>query len=809
MKKILMLLFIALQFSCVEDKSQTGELKDFLPPNPAVIVQMRNPDLFLSNFQNNEFVKQNQDHEVFQKITGKLAVLNHFPLKNEALLVLLAGHENSVEFSYISRGILTPTALDSIPNRQVETLTSRDLSIKKYILEGKTAFSTHLDSLTIISSSQKLLENSIFGTHTISPQLQTAFKAASPKKSSIFIDHNKAPDLFGNIFPEFSKNFSDWTVVDAEISQTQINLDGISIPADTISQHLKYFTNAGVSQNRLGEIAPVNSHGFTSISFRNFENLRKNLSNNPENEFSTEVSLLQNASEAGIIDLPEGKVFSIRNLDPETARLSLDFELQQTETHREIAIFEYPHPETFEELLKPLLTPENLQVFAFLDSWMIFAENIEALKQVISASQNDLALANTEAYQSSAENLSSEASILVVKNNQAALAEKSSATDDLNYKDFPISAVQFIQQDDFAHVHAVLKKSTALKTEKATAQAAAVDLAAALASKPVFFKNHRSKGMDVVVQDVENTLYLISPEGKIYWKKNLKSRILGDVQTVDILRNGRYQLAFATQNEVHVIDRDGNAVKPFPLKFRDAITRPLSVFDYDNKRDYRFVVTQGREILMYDRKGKGVRGFKFSKAGSEIVQGPNHIRLGRKDYILVPESSGMLNILSRTGKIRVPLKENLDFSENEWYEYNGDFVSTNAAGRVVKIGENGSIKREDLDLAPGTRITATAKTFVSLSENELSIGKNSVTLDFGLYTNPQIFYINNKIYVSVTDLQAHKVYLFDSNVTLLPGFPIYGNSNIDLSNADDDSALELIVQGEENGVLVYSVGNGQ
>ncbi|MDX1604092.1 MAG: ribonuclease HII, partial [Salinimicrobium sediminis] len=105
--------------------------------------------------------------------------------------------------------------------------------------------------------------------------------------------------------------------------------------------------------------------------------------------------------------------------------------------------------------------------------------------------------------------------------------------------------------------------------------------------------------------------------------------------------------------------------------------------------------------------------------------------------------------------------------------------------------------------------TATPKTLVSLSENELSIGKSSATLDFGLYTEPQIFYINNKIYVSVTDLQAHKVYLFDSNANLFPGFPVYGNSLVDLSNADDDTALELVVQGEENGVLIYSVSSAE
>ncbi|NJY63711.1 hypothetical protein HC174_13250 [Salinimicrobium sp. CDJ15-81-2] len=805
MKKILMILFISVFFSCADDKPLSGELTDFLPPAPAVILQMKNPDLFFSNLQNNEFIKLNREHEVFEKIGEKLAILDHFPLKNEALLALLEGNNSDLEFSYISRGNLLPISLDSIPNKQVETITSKDLKITKYILEGRTAFSAQVDSLTILSSSQKLLENSIFGTHTISPQLQTAFKAASSKKPSIFIDHSKAHKIFGNVFPDFLRNLSQWTVIDAEISQTEINFDGISVAADTISQHLKLFTNAGVSQNRMAELSPVNSRGFTSISFRNFDELQKNMGKESGQEFSSEVSLLQNASEAGVIDLPGGKVFALHTPDPEAARLSLEFDLQETEIFREIAIFEYPHASAFGELLKPLLKPGELHSMAFLNSWIIFAENSEALKEIITAAQNELVLANTEAYKSSAENLSSEASLLVLRNNQVSLAENDPATSDLIYEDFPISAVQFIQQDDFAHVHAVLRKSNALKTQKATEQAAAIDLGASLAGKPVFFKNHRTKGMDVAVQDVENTLYLISPDGKIYWKKKLDSRILGEVHTIDILRNGRFQLAFATQNELHVIDRDGNPVKPFPLKFRDAITQPLSVFDYDNKRDYRFVVTQGNDLLMYDRKGKSVRGFQFSRAGSEILQPPKHVRIGSKDYILVPERSGKLHILSRTGKTRVPVRENIEFSENDWFEYNENFVSTNASGQILKVTENGNIKREDLNLTENTRITATPKTLVSLSENELSIGKNSVILDFGLYTEPQIFYLNNKVYVSVTDLQAHKVYLFDSNASLLPGFPIYGNSNIDLSNADDDAALELVVQGEENGVLVYEV----
>jgi hypothetical protein len=594
-------------------------------------------------------------------------------------------------------------------------------------------------------------------------------------------------------------------VLDTDISQNDISLNGITAASDSLPRLINVFKDAGTAKNTLANITPVNSKEFTSISFENFQKLSDNLTflrgTKPEIS-SDELSLLETASEAGIIQLSKGFVFAIHAKEPESTRNSLIFELKPTEEYRGNPIYEYPNPYAFQKMLQPLLNPEELHFFTFLDNYILFAKTSEALKEVMAAVQDDLVLANSEAYTASSENLSSEASLLIVRNNQATNDDTSNG---LDYTNYPILAIQYIYQDNFAHLHSILAKSAALKTEKPTSRAAAIKLGAALNSPPNFFKNHRTNGMDVVVQDVQNTLYLISPEGKIHWKKEMDSRILGNVQTVDILRNGRYQLAFATKNALHVIDRDGNTVKPFPLKFRDEITQPLAIFDYDNKRDYRFLIVQGKEVFMYDRKGSSVKGFKFSKAGSNIAQTPKHIRIGRKDYIVMPETSGKLNILSRTGKTRVPVKENLAFSENNWYEYDGNFVSSNISGQIIKINERGSIKKEDLSLTENTRITATAKTLVLLSENELTIKGNSVTLDFGLYSAPQIFYINNKIYVSVTDLQAKKVYVFDSNATLLNGFPVYGNSLIDLNNADGDPALELVVQGEEDEVLLYEV----
>ena len=65
--------------------------------------------------------------------------------------------------------------------------------------------------------------------------------------------------------------------------------------------------------------------------------------------------------------------------------------------------------------------------------------------------------------------------------------------------------------------------------------------------------------------------------------------------------------------------------------------------------------------------------------------------------------------------------------------------------------------------------------------------------------------MNNTIYISITDFDSKKVYLFLSNGTLINGFPVYGNSLIDLSNSDSDKELEVLVKSEEDSIIVYQI----
>ena len=65
--------------------------------------------------------------------------------------------------------------------------------------------------------------------------------------------------------------------------------------------------------------------------------------------------------------------------------------------------------------------------------------------------------------------------------------------------------------------------------------------------------------------------------------------------------------------------------------------------------------------------------------------------------------------------------------------------------------------------------------------------------------------MNNKIYVSVTDTQTNKIYMYDSNGIILPRFPVYGMSSIDIADIDNDNKPEFTVQGDNNAILLYKI----
>jgi hypothetical protein len=255
---------------------------------------------------------------------------------------------------------------------------------------------------------------------------------------------------------------------------------------------------------------------------------------------------------------------------------------------------------------------------------------------------------------------------------------------------------------------------------------------------------------------------------------------------------------------VYVIDRDGKDVAPFPGKFNDEITQPLAVFDYDKNKDYRLMVTQGKNILVYDTNLKTVNGFNFKAADDAIIAQPKHFRMGSTDY-LVLKSKNKLYILDRTGNPRITPKTTQTFSNQPIFLNNNAFTTTTSNGNIIAVNAKGRVSTQNLNLSEKHGIDASSKTLVAQSENKLSIKNNAIEIDYGTYTAPSLFYLNDKIYVSITDLQTQKVFLYDSQGNLLPNFPVYGNSAIALDQVDRSKNLKFVTKGETNAILLYQL----
>jgi hypothetical protein len=256
-----------------------------------------------------------------------------------------------------------------------------------------------------------------------------------------------------------------------------------------------------------------------------------------------------------------------------------------------------------------------------------------------------------------------------------------------------------------------------------------------------------------------------------------------------------------------VLDRNGKLVDKFHENFNNGNLSPLAVFDYDSNRNYRFIVTQGKDIYMYDSAFKPVKGFQFNDAKSNIIDSPKHIRIGTKDYIIIAENNGKLHILNRQGNSRTKVNSTFNFDSSTNIEKQGNSLLFKDAKHVITQVNiaTGKVTKSDILQGGSNHFNVNDNLIVKLEDEKLTIKNKTIELDLGNYTTPEIFYLNKKYYISTTEIDTRKVSVFNSNGILLEQFPVYGQSTISATNMDTDKRIEFAVQGETNSVLIYKM----
>ena len=750
-----------LLIGCSEKEKENTAVDYFLSKDPSVLFQIHQKDQFLSEVINNEFWKN---------------YFKYYPNTNVQNLLRSLPKDSDIWIAYTHQGAYISTYLPeedtSSPwkDTALDQLDSLTIENKKwyYIRNKQQLIISSLKDITIPTETQKK-----------DPNFQKIAKTVSQEVSAnLFLNEQKNEEFLGGIFPEHTvKYISQWSAWDILLDKNTLRLNGSSLrPADSLPQ----LPVTNVQKVSL-ESASVIPHSATHITSFAFE----------EELIPTEFyfDFQQDVSSVAFFSLEKDSLGVITSTNPtETLRYFTVLKTDNYQGEEFYHIEEFSDIQSFFSIFENNLQPKYLYRY---NEQLIFSSKKESIQQVINAIQTKNTLADKSSFQELQEKNASQTAFIIIEN----LSENS-----IFSKKFPqlatkyrYASLQISPQNDF---YLLTLTATAPNTTQSSENQEAgirekfqITLDKDAISPPYFVTNHRTGRKEVVIQDTENQLYLISEEGKVLWKRRLDAPIISDIFQVDLFLNGFLQLAFNTDNSLYIIDRNGNNVVPPSYAFKEFLL-PLQIFDYEKTKDYRFVVCSDKVIYLLDKKAYQIKGFEKSRVPEGILQTPRHFRISDKDFIVFPEKKGTLNILHRNGTVRIPLQQKFNFSDNPITTYKGMITFTTQEGKQFFIDTNGGIRSESLGINAPHFFDCVKDIPVLLSSNILTINQKKIELPFAEYTRPRFHQVGEHILISVTDLQNYKLYVFNSEGESLPDFPIFAASQAAITS--------------ENGKLIFA-----
>ena len=766
MKKYFYILLFLWGCNLMHDRPKN--IEEFIPENSSIIIKIHNLGKFKSDIKNNEVL--NEIGNLKYNTEKQLKLINSLNDETELLICL-------------SKNI----------NEDVFTIITKD-SIKKY-----DVFHKRIDNINIYSNSSKNINEIQTNINYEFKKYEKTFN--KDDSFSIILDKEITKEFLNSTFKTNYKTQENCLSFGINIFNDKILLNGLSFLDDSLKISNNVFKEYSGNSSELKnyEIIPKNITSLKSYNFKSQNNYLKKISTDSikENRFS--IILNNNSIEITELKIDKEEVFIFR-LDE--IKLFKDYLIEKNSLSTKHRGFEIYNNTDLD--INPFISFANFnnkeKILLYKD-YLVFSDNEQILKQFINENLNK----NTLKSNSSFNRLFSSISSFNTLNNNYFSGSNYNFFKELNLlnskNDFTENSFQLVQDNGIIHFNAIISKGTKKDENQKISKLFDVEIDEEIIMNPHFVKNHVTKKLDIVVQDAKNNLYLISKDGKVIWKKKIDQPILGKISQIDIYKNGRLQLIFNTKNKIYLLDRNGNNVNQFPKTFNDPITQPLAVFDYDNNKNYRLLVTQGRELLMYDKNGKKVSGFKYKKSSNNISSKPKHFRILNKDFIVF-KIGNKIKILNRKGRERINVSDDVNFSNQNVFEYNNKLISTTADQKLVQIDINGVVNLSSLK---NLSLNSDGSNLVVLNENSIKLSSDIVNIPFGNYGSPQLLNINRNLLITIYDNQNNKSYLFNKNLILDTSFPIYSLIPMEIGDMNSDKKIEIIISNKSKFISCYTI----
>ena len=776
--------------SCKNFNISEPQLIDLVPTKPVFILKIKsinvpNFEKFFEGF--NTIIDYNFDSKI-DNFLDKPLIISYHDMGNDEIQPLIITSELNIEKNL---EVIDSTVYNGFTIRQIK-------------FNDNYLFSAVKNGIYLESKSKLLIENSLRNsTHLKTESNSDLLKLYQISNSKISLLYNG----------KFSKNLNDdnittlffqnetfnWMQNDIDIKNNKLTINGVGIIKDSLFRKINTLGRIKSSKFNFKSVVPLNFKKIERFSHNHFDyisNLKNFVSVDEFKKISND-SLFFDINEIGNIfyenDTVSVSVF--KNINKLKSKI-----LEKTKSltnYRDYDIFELNDGLFLTENINRGFPLKKQKFATLLENKLLISNYSNSLEYIILNYTNKSTLGFSTDFDKKFQNLPEASNILRVYNTnyfgEDLLKKLNVDTEKYNFW----LDHTFIDENIVYNTRYIEKLSEQF-VEKGPKVVFNLKFKNDISLAPKLVQNYITKKPEIITQDKSNNLYLVSEDGNIIWRKKIEDQIIGKVHQVDLYKNGRLQYAFVTNESFMIIDKNGNLVKKVKHKNNKKVIG-LSVFDYDKNRNYRFLICFENDIKMLDSSMKVVKGFSTKNIRSPISSVPKHFRIGSKDFLVVNTEKKLL-ILDRRGNIRLNINEKLKSPISEIFRHKNsfNFVMNND---LVTIDLNGNTEITPLPLESEYSFVSNQNNLIHISENIMTINDINFELKFGNYTNPKLFF--DEI-VSITDLDLKKIYLFNSDGSLIENFPIYGSSVIDMSTKKNKSKL-LVTIGEKNEILVYLI----
>jgi hypothetical protein len=465
------------------------------------------------------------------------------------------------------------------------------------------------------------------------------------------------------------------------------------------------------------------------------------------------------------------------------------------------------------KLFSPLISGSAHTYYSSIGNYMVLSENIESMKRFLEDIDQENVWGKSVTFNKFTESTLLEANFSVYVNTPLVW---SSITEKLGPRwkefvrenqpllnSFDFGAIQFSNLNETFYTNITWTYSEfADKDNRKPARSSdrlVASLGSAIISHPTVVKSHVNGDDEVLVQDSAYVLYHLSADGKVLWQKELNERIVGEIHQVDFFMNGKLQFFFSTSGHLHIIDRLGNYVNPYPQEIKIRDPEYVALVDYDKSKKYRFLLAdKSGKLWMFDKEAKNLEGWTPKNVEGELIAPAKHYRIRGKDYILAIRKDGYAYLSTRRGETIKGFPLNLEARPNgDFYLEAGNtlattsFVCISRDGFRIRFNLDGKIMSRETLIRPSfeTQFSLvpeqSGKSYVILQQDTKKLtvlnedGKEIFSNAYVGTNRAEVKYYDfgaGKIYFTITDLEQELSFIYDESGRLLNPTPLEGRA---------------------------------